>query len=130
MQQLLWIETLLKLAGGLTLALAPLTAIRVLGLPGTDSGFWPRLLGAVLIGLAAATFLEGRFGGTPRGLGIAGCFLVNLAAVAMLIAQLVLSQPRLRAASGRPPQTRRGQAVLWLLVCLLSLLIVFEIAHI
>lgn len=126
MQQLLWIETLLKLSGGLVLALAPLTAIRLLGLPSTDSGFWPRLLGAVLIGLAAATFLEGKFGGTPRGLGIAGCFLINVAAIGMLVTQLVLARPQ----PGRPPQTRRGQAILWLLVCLLSLLVVIEIAHV
>lgn len=125
MQQLLWIETLLKLSGGLVLALTPLTAIKILGLPRTDSGFWPRLLGAVLIGLAFATYLEGRFGGTPRGLGIAGCFLVNIAAVTMLVIQLVMSHRR-----GQPTQTRRGEAVLWLLVTLLSLLIVVEIAHI
>ena len=121
MQQLLWIETLLKFSGGLVLALTPLTAIRVLGLPGTDSGFWPRLLGAVLIGLAAATYLEGRFGGTPRGLGLAGCFLVNVAAVAMLVSHMALS---------KGVQTRRGQSILWLLVAALLLLIVFEIAHI
>lgn len=126
MQQLLWIETLLKLSGGLVLALTPLTAIRLLGLPGTDSEFWPRLLGAVLIGLAAATYLEGRFGGTPRGLGLAGCFLINIAAVVMLTVHLVLSG----SGQGRARQSRRGQSVLWLLVCLLLLLIVFEIAHI
>lgn len=121
MQQLLWIETLLKFSGGLVLVLAPLTAIRLLGLPGTDSGFWPRLLGAVLIGLAAAIFFEGRFGGSPRGLGIAGCFMVNVAAVTMLVTHMVLS---------RSVQTRRGQSVLWLLIALLLLLMVFEIAHV
>lgn len=121
MQQLLWIETLLKLSGGLVLVLAPLTAVKVLGLPTTDSAFWPRLLGAVLIGLAAALFVEGRFGGTPRGLGVAGCLVVNVIAAATIIGQLVLTR--------RPP-TNRGQAVLWLLVILLLLLVAFEIAHI
>lgn len=120
-QQLLWIETLLKFSGGLVLALTPLTAIRLLGLPGTDSGFWPRLLGAVLIGLAAAIYIEGRFSGSPRGLGLAGCFLVNVASVTMLISHMVLS---------KGVQTRRGQSILWLLIAALLLLIVFEIAHV
>jgi len=120
LQQLLWIETLLKLSGGLVLLLTPMTAITVLGLPRTDSGFWPRLLGAVLIGLAAATFLEGRFGGASRGLGIAGCLLVNLAAATMVSAMLVL---------GTASRTKRGVVVLWLLVAALLLLSSFEIAH-
>jgi hypothetical protein len=120
-QQLLWIETLVKFAGGMVLVIAPLTAIRALGLPGTDSGFWPRILGAVLIGLAAATYLEGRSGGAAGGVGLAGCFLINIAAVAVLTALQVL---------GRGAQTRRGEAALWLLVVLLLLLVVFEIAHI
>ena len=38
MQQLLWIETLLKLVPGLLLALAPLTTLRILGLPRPDTG--------------------------------------------------------------------------------------------
>lgn len=121
MQQLLWIETLLKFAGGMVLVLTPLTAIKVLGLPRTDSGFWPRLLGSVLIGLAAATFLEGRFQGATRGLGVAGCLLVNTASTALLVSQLVL---------GGAQQSQRGQAVLWLLVLTLVTLIVVEIAHV
>lgn len=121
MQQLLWIETLLKLSGGLVLVLAPLTAIKVLGLPAAETGFWPRLLGAVLIGLGAAVFLEGRFGGLSRGLGIAGCLLVNMIAVTVIVSQLVLM---------KSPPTRRGPIILWLLVTLLLLLVAFEIAHI
>jgi len=120
-QQLLWIETLLKLSGGLVLALAPLTAIKVLGLPRTDSGFWPRLLGAVLIGMAAATYLEGRYAGATRGLGLAGSLLVNVATIGMLTTLLVL---------GRASTTQRGTAILWLLVAALTLLVVLEIAHV
>ena len=119
MQQLLWIETLLKLAGGLALVLAPLTVIRLLGLPEARSGFWPRLLGSVLIGLAAATFLEGTVSGS-RGLGLAGSIAVNLFAAAMIAVLLALEAG---------PSSRRGAVLLWLLAATLILLSLFEIAY-
>jgi hypothetical protein len=54
-QQLLWLETLLKFVPGLLLALAPLTTLRVLGLPRPETGFWPRLLERAI----GETFAEG-----------------------------------------------------------------------
>jgi hypothetical protein len=75
-QQLLWLETLLKFVPGLLLALAPLTTLRVLGLPRPETGFWPRLCGALLIGIAGALFLEGTSRG--HGLSLAGCIVINL----------------------------------------------------
>lgn len=120
LQQVLWIETLVKLAGGLVLSLAPLTAIRVLGLSRTDSSFWPRLLGALLIGLAGAAFLEGRYPGS-HGLGVGGAVIVNLAGAAMLATLLALKVAA--------PSTR-GRMVLWTLVALLLILSLLEIAHI
>jgi hypothetical protein len=117
-QQLLWIETLLKLAGGLTLVLLPLTTARVLGLPVGASGLWPRMLGAVLVGLAGATFVEGSTSGS-RGLGLGGVVIINLACAAVLIALLVL---------GRAAATGRGRAMLWAVALLLLALSLFEIA--
>lgn len=116
MQQLLWIETLLKLTGGLVLAIAPMSAVKVFGLPQTGTGFWPRLLGAVLIGLAAAMFLEARVTGS-HGLGLAGCAVVNLAGAAMMAALLVVD--------AGPPSVR-GRGLLWLLVIFLLVLSVLE----
>jgi hypothetical protein len=118
LQQLLWVETLLKLAGGLGLILFPVTVIRLLGLPAAG-GFWPRLLGAVLVGLSAATYIEGAWPGS-RGLGLAGCIAINLAAAALVAAVAVL---------GTGADTRRGRAALWLLVGVLMLLVFFEIAE-
>jgi hypothetical protein len=117
-QQLLWIETLLKLAGGLMLAILPLTTARLLGLPAGTSGFWPRLLGIVLIGLAGAAFVEGSAAGS-RGLGLAGAVLINLLSAGMLIALLVVD----RAAA-----TARGRTTLWALAVLLLVLSLFELA--
>jgi hypothetical protein len=116
-QQLLWIETLLKLSGGVTLALFPFTTARLLGLPVSAAGLWPRLLGAVLIGLAGAAFIEGSTPGS-RGLGLAGAVLINLVSAAMLIVLLMLE----RAAA-----TMRGRGALWALAIGLVILSLFEI---
>jgi hypothetical protein len=118
-QQLLWIETLLKLSAGLALVLVPLSTIKLLGLPPTGSGFWPRLLGALLIGIAGALFLEGSVPGS-RGLGLAGCLIVNFCAVSMMGTLLVLEAG---------PPSARGRAVMWTIVVLLVWLSVLEIAN-
>jgi hypothetical protein len=116
-EQLLWIEACLKLAGGLALTVAPRTLARLLGLPSADQPFWPRLLGALLIGLAAASLLEARMQG---GLGLAGSIAVNLAGAAMIGALLIL---------GRAGNTRRGRLLLWLIAGALVVLGLVEIAH-
>ena len=117
MQQLLWLETLLKFVPGLLLALAPLTTLRVLGLPRPETGFWPRLCGALLIGIAGALFLEGTSRG--HGLSLAGCIVINLCGAAVLATLLVLE---------RGPTSVRGRAVVWASVCALVTLSIFEIA--
>lgn len=120
MLQLLWIETVLKLSGGLVLSLAPLVVIKALGLPPAGSSFWPRMLGALLIGLAGATFIEGAWP-PVRALGLAGCIVINLAGAAMISVLATL---------GGGAATRRGAAVLWALVVVLVVLSLFEIAHV
>jgi len=117
-QQLLTVEILLKLAGGLALVLAPLSIIKLLGLPRTDSGFWPRLLGAVLIGMAMALYLEGRGPGS-QGLGLSGCVIVNFSAVSILGGSLALEAG---------PTSARGRVVVWAIVVVLASLSVLEIA--
>lgn len=118
LHQLLWLETLLKLAGGLVLIIAPNAAARVLGLPSARPSLWPRLLGAVLIGLAAATYIEGALPGS-RGLGLGGAIAINLASAAMIFSLVVLN---------RGVETGRGRVALSLLAGLLVLLSLFEIA--
>jgi len=118
-QQLLWIETLLKLSAGLALVVAPLSLIKLFGLPRADTGFWPRLLGAVLIGLAGSLFLEGRVAGA-HGIGLAGCVIVNFCAVSIMAAMLVLDAG---------PPSARGRVAMGTLVVLLVLLSVLEIAN-
>lgn len=118
MQQLLWFETVLKLVAGLLLVAFPLATVRVLGLPPAGSAFWPRLLGAILVGIAAATFIEGAWDGS-RGLGMAGLVLVNLISVTVIAL----------AAMFGSVTTRRGTFVVWGTVVLLFVLALVEIAH-
>lgn len=119
MQQLLWLETLLKLAGGVLLLLAPLTTIRALGLPASATGFWPRVVGALLVGMAVATYIEGAWTGS-RGLGLAGLVVINLTGAAVIA---------LAALLGHAAPTRRGAFALWVLVALLVSLSLLEIAQ-
>ncbi|MDX2289655.1 MAG: ABC transporter permease [Hyphomicrobiaceae bacterium] len=119
MQQLLWFETLLKGSAGLVLLLLPLTAAHILGLPKPHSGLWPRLLGALLLGIAAAAYIEGA-ASSSRGLGLAGCAAINLIGAGTIISLLVLDAA---AAS------IRGRAIMALLAGLLVLLSLFQIAH-
>ncbi len=115
MQQLLWLETLVKFFPGVMLALAPMTSLRVLGLPRPDSGFWPRICGILLAGIAITLFLEGTSSG--HGLGLAGVIVINLLGASFLASMLVLE-------SG--PASKRGRTAVWLTVILLVTLSVLE----
>jgi len=116
--QLLWLETLLKLLAGLPLLLAPTATARLLGLPLPGSTLWPRLLGAALVGLAAASYMQGALG-SGRGLGFAGAMVINLVAAATIAAMLIMR---------RANTTTRGVFVLWTVAAILALLSFFELA--
>lgn len=120
MQQLLFIEALVKAAIGLLLITAPGVVIKILGLPPVPTGFWPRILGAALIGIAGANLIEGTLLGS-RGLGLAGSLAINFALAAMLTIQLAVNA----AAT-----TVRGKLLLWILAAALYVLILVEIAHV
>lgn len=108
---LMSVDILLKLIAGLALVLFPLTVARITGLPHGNTSLWPRLLGAVLIGLAGSMYAEARLD-TARGQGIVGAIIVNLAAVCVLLAVATLT----------PTGTRRGALALWFATIALFLL--------
>lgn len=120
LHQLLWIEALLKFGGGVTLLFAPITAAKIFGLPHANIGFWPRLMGALLIGIAAAIYLEGSSLTQYKhaGLGIAGIAVINIAGILAIIGLIVM----------RLVKTTRGTITLWTLTATLVLLVLFEIA--
>jgi hypothetical protein len=120
-QQLLWVEVFLKAAAGITLVLLPLTAIRIVGMQRPETGFWPRLLGAVVLGVAAAVFMTLHFPEAKGGLGPAGLIPINLAGAGAMIAQLIM---------GSAAPTRRGKLFIAANAAVLLALAFTEISHI
>lgn len=119
--QLLFAETILKGSAGLLLILIPGLTIKALGLPQAASRFWPRMLGALLIGLALASLAEGSLQ-AKSGLGLAGSIIINLSGIAVLGALLILGRTS--------ATTRRGRLVLWSLVLALIFLTLLEFAYV
>lgn len=118
LQQILWLETLLKACAAIVLLLAPLSASHVLGLPRPGTALWSRLLGAVLLGIAAATYAEAA---GWDGLGLVGLVLINLIAAALIAGLLILA---------KAAPTRRGRILLGLLAAQLAIFSLVEIAFI
>lgn len=121
MQQILWFEVIIKAAAGFTLLLIPLTAIRITGMQRPETGFWPRLLGAVVLGIAAAAFITLQFPDARGGLGPAGLIPINLAGAVAMIAPLIM---------GMAAPTRRGKLFILTNAVVLLTLAFLEIAHI
>ncbi len=116
-EQLLWVETVLKFCGGLAFLLTPLSVARAFGLAYTPTAFWIRLFGAVLVGLAAALYLEGA-SKSGEGLGLAGVLTINLVTATAISLMLV--------AQNAAPR-KRGRIALWLLVAILGVISIVEI---
>jgi len=121
--QLLWLETLLKGSIGLIMMVAPITAAKIAGLPHNNSAFWARLFGASLIGIAAAFAIEGyaqvNAAITARGLGLGGAVVINLITILSLLGTLIF----------KGVASRRGLLLIWLLTALLAFLMLLEIAN-
>jgi len=119
-RDLLLVEVVLKAVSGGLLFLFPRTLARVLGLPPVTETFWPRLLGAVLISLGVATFLEVHLE-AKSGLGLAGQVAVNIGTVLALVGLLIM---------GKAGSTRRGRALVGLVTIAITLLALIELAWI
>ncbi|HRY06954.1 MAG TPA: ABC transporter permease [Hyphomicrobiaceae bacterium] len=120
MSQILFLEVMVKLAFGAPLIVAPLSILKLCGLSCPPTGFWPRLVGALLLGLAAATFIEIRLPGS-KGLGLYGLIAINLIAAGTIIAMLIMN-------GGAP--TWRGRMALWLGSAMLFTLALAEVSEI
>lgn len=120
MQQILWFEIILKSVTGLTLLLMPLTAARAVGLDHPGSAVWPRLLGALLVGIALGVLITLLLPNARGGIGPAGLIPINLMGAALLIAPMVM---------GTAAPTRRGRAFVVVNALTLLALAFLEIAH-
>ena len=91
-KMLLVIDGIINLTLGVLLLLFPVGIVELLGLPYTNTNFYPVILGAVLFGIGVALLIE-RYG-TPiniRGLGLGGAIAINLCGAGVLLVWLLVS---------------------------------------
>lgn len=98
----------------------PLITVRVMGLPAAATGFWPRLVGGLLLAQGAAALATDQgWMKAGTGLGLGGFIVLNLTLAFVLASLLVV---------GSQVPTRRGRVVLWLLAIVFATLGFTEIA--
>jgi hypothetical protein len=108
---LLAIDGLVNLLLGVVLLLFPAPLVSLLGLPDSELAFYPSILGAVLVGIAVALFLQvGGQGGLASGLGLGGAVAINVCAGLVLASWLLF---------GGLSLPLRGAVILWIIVLVL-----------
>ena len=105
---LLLVDAVINFLLGILLIFFPASLVIALGIPGSDSAFYPSILGAVLFGIGIALLVE-RFRGSA-GLGPCGAVSINLSGGLVLAGWLL---------SGSLELPLRGHIVLWILVLIL-----------
>ena len=107
---LLFIDGVINIALGIFLLFFPLGTARLLGIPGSDTDFYPTILGAVLFGIGIALLIE-RFGASKstRGLGLGGAIAINFCGGIALLVWLVV---------GSLAVPRKGSILLWTIAIL------------
>jgi hypothetical protein len=78
---LLLVDAIINLGLGTLLIFFPGWLVVALGVPATESAFYPSILGAILFGIGIALLIE-RSGG--RGLALGGAIAINLSGGAIL----------------------------------------------
>jgi hypothetical protein len=102
---LLCIDGIANLVIGAVLLLFPAGMLQLLGLPAVSHHFYTSILGAVILGIGLALFVELLSGPkSARGLGLAGAIAINLCGGGALLGWLVLSPFELPV---------RGHVILW-----------------
>ncbi len=118
-QWLLVIDGIVNLAIGLILLSFPAGMDKVLGLPQSETTFYPVILGAVIFGIGIALFVEWvGASGNIRGLGLGGAIVINICGG---LALLLLLLP------GTLPIPLRGVILLWFIAVVVLVIGVAEI---
>ena len=117
---LLVVDGAVNLILGAVLLLVPGWLVRVLGAPEFATRFYPSILGAVLVGIALALFMEARRRGrAPVGLGLAGAIVINVCGAGVLALWLILDPVPLPA---------RARITLWAIAAVVLGIAAAEIA--
>ncbi len=119
---ILLVDSIINLLIGVLLLFFPRIIVEFLGLPLVGNAFYPSLLGAILIGIAIALFVErNRKESGFIGLGIGGAILINPCAALVLAVWLLF---------GGLTIPLRGYLILWGLVLLIIGVVILEIINI
>ncbi len=103
---LLLIDCLINLLLGILLLLVPFGIIELLGLPKSNTYFYPSILGAIILGIGLALLLElVGYSKNIRGLGLGGAILINLIGAIVLFYWLIF---------GSLTIPLKGQIILWM----------------
>lgn len=118
--KVLLVDALINFILGFLLLIFPIRVVQFLGMPETQTKFYPSIFGAVLIGVAVALCIE--YFRKPSGivgLGLGGAVSINLCAGLVLGAWLIRGQLNI------PP---RGKLILWALIAVLVIISSVELA--
>lgn len=119
---ILLVDAGVSLVLGVVLVVFPPPLVAWLGVPSAETAFYPSLLGAVVIGVAVALFLEWKRAPTGSvGLGTAGAIAVDLCAAFSLAGWLIF---------GSLDLPLRGRIVLWSVAAVLVFVSVVGLAAI
>ncbi len=113
--RLLAIDGIINLILGVLLVLFPAPVVAALGVP-EAAGFYPSILGGVLVGIGLALFIEAS--GVGSGLGLEGAVAINLCGGLVLAGWLLFADLYIPL---------RGTLFLWGLVILLVGISVVEL---
>jgi hypothetical protein len=117
---LLLIDCIVNLLLGVLLLLFPIGTIDLLGLPPTNTNFYPSLLGAVILGIGLALFLElVAYAKHVRGLGLGGAIVINIVGSLVLICWLIF---------GSLAIPMKGRIILWIVGVIVFLIGIAELA--
>lgn len=102
---MLLIDGVVNVLLGVLLLLFPIGVIELLGMPETNTHFYPSILGAVLLGIGLALLFElGLSARDFRGLGLGGAILINFIGSLVLILWLLF---------GNFEIPLKGRIILW-----------------
>lgn len=87
---LLTIDVIINVLLGLCLLILPGPTIRFFGLPPTETLFYVTVLGAVLLGIGIALWIERRNDEQSRGLGLVGAIIINTLGAGTVLIWLVV----------------------------------------
>ena len=86
---LLRVDSLVNVVLGVFLLCYPLGTGKLLGLPNSEDNFYALILGAVLLGIGIALYIESQYSEKGmRGLGLEGAIIINL--IASVVLNLIL----------------------------------------